>query len=170
VLTVDDAQISVRASYVDCDPPADLLDAVIALFHGARVSWASLWEEPESNRWLFRQRKSALQIDVVHNDEASPQDVLDTHTRFTAEVDRRDLGRALADGMADMVDGQNPDRPSVHIGEIRERITELRRLIDGGATAPVPKRLYTNMDRHAFGGWSSDLVDHRPPDEPPDPG
>jgi hypothetical protein len=155
---------------VNCDPPADLLDAVIVLFFGAKQSWASWWEEPDSNRWQFSQwSRSGLRIDVVHSDEAWPEDVLEAHTRFTAEVDRHDLARAVADGMADMVDGKNPDRESVYSGEIRQRIVELRQLIDGGATAPIPKRLYINMKRHAFGGWSSDLADHRPADEPPHP-
>jgi hypothetical protein len=168
-LRVGKDRVTVLASGMS-DAPEDLLDAVISLFYGATISWASWMEEPDYNRWLFvKYDERRLGLTVIHADDADPLLVREAHTRLHGEVDLYALGEAIAAGMDTMLAAQTDAKYHKRWGRseadtVRSRVTELRSLLRDGPTSPAPQRLYPKVKprQMEFGGWDSDLADQHP--------
>jgi hypothetical protein len=173
-LDIDGESVTVRLSYMSPRAPEDFLDAVLALFYGARISWVSWMEEPAYHRWKFTQGEERLvQVTVLDTDYDDPwlANKSSVRIRFATEIALAELANAVVVGFEDMLQGYSEKKYRRNwakdgLAGLRERVEELAAIVVEGPRPAVPKRLYRNIDRVRSSCWASDLFLRRPSDPP----
>jgi hypothetical protein len=168
-LDIDGESVTVRLSNMTPHAPEDFLDALLALFYGARISWVSWWNEPDIYRWRFTHVGDRLvQVAVIDTDSDDPwwEDECSVRIRFATEITLAELANAVVVGFENLLKGSSEEayrRDWLEgLAGLRERVEELTAILRDGPKPNVPERLYRNYDSARSNYWASDLFRRRP--------
>lgn len=167
-LGIGEESVTVRVSRMTPRAPEDLLDALLALFYGARISWASWWDEPDIYRWRFTYMDERVHVTVIDSDSDDPwwEDECSVRMGFASEISLAELATAVVVGFENMLRGYSEkkyrrDWDKDGLTGLRERVEELAAVLVEGPKPTVPARLYRNGDTAQNRLWASDLLRRR---------
>lgn len=131
-LGIGEESVTVRVSRMTPRAPEDLLDALLALFYGARISWASWWDEPDIYRWRFTYMDERVHVTVIDSDSDDPwwEDECSVRMGFASEISLAELATAVVVGFENMLRGYSEkkyrrDWDKDGLTGLRERVEEL---------------------------------------------